>query len=224
MIRLSAAERKPTLAMRSGAAYARLTQQEAAVLIEPVPAADATGAVADMYAQDERSWGFLPGFTQLFSLHPDAYTAWRQLIGTVQSPMDPRRYELVTLAAARTVRSSSCATAHGARLARQWYEPEQVASIAADHHAAGLDDIDVALMDFAVKVATDAPSVTAEEVDHLRGFGLSDRDILDVVLAVAARLFFTTVIEALAAGPDRQLTDSLPPALREALLVGRRPQ
>jgi uncharacterized peroxidase-related enzyme len=194
------------------------------VFIRPIPAEDATGAVAEMYEKDRRGWGFLPGYTQAFSHHPDAFAGWRQLVAAVQTQMDARRYELVTLAAARTVRSTSCAAAHSARLVDKWFDAATVATMVADHHAAGLDDVDVAIMDFAVAVASDPTSITAEDVDTLRSHGLNERDILDVVLAVAVRMFFTTVIEATAAGPDPEMLDPLAPELREAVLVGRRPQ
>ncbi|MEX1271735.1 MAG: peroxidase, partial [Acidimicrobiia bacterium] len=168
--------------------------------------------------------GFLPEFTEVFSHHPDAYAAWIQLIGAVRRQMDSRRCELVTLAAARALRSSYCTTAHGKILSDRWYEPDTVIALVSDHRTAGLDAVDIALMDFATRVAVDPTSITEREVDHLRELGLSERDILDVVLAVAARCFFATVIESMGAQPDRELLDPLPPNLRDALLVGRQPE
>jgi hypothetical protein len=49
---------------------------------------------------------------------------------------------------------------------------------------------------------------------------LSDGDILDVTLAVSARCFFSTVLEALGVEPDPAYRE-LEPGLREALTVGR---
>ena len=209
--------------MPAGRRIVTAPSEEILVFIRPVSEEEATGAVADMYRRDREGWGFLPEFTEVFSHHPDAFAAWRQLIGAVQGPMDSRRFELATLAAARTLRSSYCTTAHGKRLADRWYDPDTVRMLVSDHHSAGLDETDVAIMDFSVKVATDATSVDAGDVDRLRTVGLTERDILDVVLAVAARCFFATVIESMAAGPDPELMDPLAPELREALLVGRRP-
>ena len=175
-----------------------------------------------MYSADRSRWGFLPEFTEVFSHHPDAYAAWIQLIGAIRGQMDSRRCELVTLAAAHALRSSYCTTAHGKILADRWYEPDTVIALISDHHAAGLDAVDIALMDFATRVTLDPTSISEQEVEHLRGLGLTERDILDVVLAVAARCFFATVIESMGAQPDRELLDPLPPNLRDALLVGRR--
>ncbi|HVR31722.1 MAG TPA: peroxidase-related enzyme [Acidimicrobiia bacterium] len=191
--------------------------------LRPIPESEATGALADLYAADRQATGFLPEYSQVFSHHPDAYSAWRQLISSVRGQMDLRRCELATLAAARTLRSSYCSTAHGKVLSERWYEEDMVAAMVADHRSAGLDPVDVAVMDFAEKVASDATSITAADVDALREHGLSERDILDIVLAVAARCFFATVVESMAAGPDPEMMAPLSPELREALLVGRRP-
>lgn len=193
------------------------------MFIRPVPEDEADGEVAEMYALDRSGWGFLPDFTRVFSHHPAAFAAWRELITAIRGQMSTRRCELVTLAASRALRSSYCSTAHGKILSERWYDQPTVLAIMQDHRAAGLDDVDVAIMDFAEKVASDPTSITAEDVDELRSLGLSERDILDVVLAVAARAFFATVVESMAAGPDPELMEPLNIDLREALLVGRRP-
>ena len=187
--------------------------------IETVPDADATGAVERMYDVDREALGAVANFTRAFSARPEAYAAWRRLNGAVKSTMDLRRYELATLAAARRLRSTYCALAHGAVLATLM-EPEAVRAAAEDHRTAGLDPLDVAVMDFADQVARDATSVTPDDIGRLRTLGLSDPEILDVVLAVAARCFFSTVLDALGAEPDARYA-ALDPSLREALTVGR---
>jgi alkylhydroperoxidase family enzyme len=76
-------------------------------------------------------------------------------------------------------------------------------------------------MDFAEKVARDATSVTQEDVDGLRAHGLDDAEILDVVLAAAARAFLCKAMDGAGAQPDPGSGAALPPELREALTVGR---
>ena len=134
--------------------------------------------------------------------------------------MDPRRYELATIAAARRLKSSYCMLAHGSVLAERFLEPDAVRAVAADHRTAGLDEVEVAVMDLAVKVADDATAVEQADVDRLRSFGLSDTEIADVVLAAAARSFFSKVLDGLGAQPDARFAD-LEPGLREALTIGR---
>ena len=73
-------------------------------------------------------------YERAFEQRPAVYAAWRQLNGAIKAGMDPRRYELATLAAARRLRSSYCCLAHGAVLAEQFGAP--VAQIACDRSAA----------------------------------------------------------------------------------------
>jgi uncharacterized peroxidase-related enzyme len=188
--------------------------------IDTVDGEAATGAVAAMYAADREAFGRLPNFTQALAGRPEVYAAWRQLNGAIKAGMDLRRYELATVAAARRLRSSYCMLAHGSVLAEEFLGADAVRAVAEDHHDAGLDPVDVAVMDFADKIAADATAVTREDVDRLRALGLSDRDVLDVVLAATARCFFSKTLDALGVEADASYAE-LDPALREALTVGR---
>ncbi len=60
----------------------------------------ARGLLQDQYKADLDSKGYVPNYTQAFSLHPEIYEAWLKLIGSVRSKMRLRRYELVTFASA----------------------------------------------------------------------------------------------------------------------------
>ena len=192
------------------------------MFIDPVPEETATGAIAEIYEDDRQHLGYVPGYTKAFSHHPEAYLAWRQLIGSIRGQMDLRRAELATLAAARELRSDYCSVAHAKILRDKFYDEETVRKIASDPRRADLDEADLAVVEFAGKAARSAMAVTRADVDRLRALGLSDRDVLDVVLAVAARCFFATVLEALGAEPDEQLTGALGPELLEEVLVGRK--
>jgi uncharacterized peroxidase-related enzyme len=198
--------------------------------IRPLPDDEVTGAVAEAYKADLAEDGYVSNVSRAFSHRPDALAAWIGLKDAVTSSMDRRRYELVTIAAARRVRSSYCMLAHGSVLASAFFDADQVRDIALDHHAAGLDEVDVAVMDLADKVAAvmdladkvaaDASSVTQADVDRLRELGLSDADVFDVVAAAAMRCFFTKVVDGLGFQPDSAYAE-LDEHLRRALVVGR---
>lgn len=188
--------------------------------IETVPEDRATGPVAAMYETDREVFGFLPNFTEGFSHRPEVYAAWRQLNGAIKANMDLRRYELATVAAARRLRSTYCALAHGSVLLDKFLDPATLRAVMADHHAAGLDPVDVAVMDLADKVAHDATSVTQDDVDRLRSLGLTDTEITEVVVAAAARSFFSKSLDGLGVEPDAKY-EQLEPEVRDALTVGR---
>jgi alkylhydroperoxidase family enzyme len=153
-----------------------------------------------------------------FEQRPEVYAAWRGLVGAVKSGMDERRYELATLAAARRLRSSYCSLAHGKVLLEQFGEP--VREIALDRRSAGLDEVDLAVMELAERVVDDATAITDADLQRLGDLGLTDTDIMDVVLAATIRCFFSKTLDALGVQPDAEFRE-LDPALQEALVVGR---
>jgi uncharacterized peroxidase-related enzyme len=190
------------------------------MFLETIPDEEASTAVAHAYAADKARLGYVANFTKLFVHRPAVYQAWQDLNAAIKDGMDPRRYELVTVAAARRLRSSYCSLAHGKVLVDQFFDASEVCDVMVDHHAAGLMEVDVAVMDLAEKIVEDATSVTESEIDHLRDLGLSDTDIFQVVVATSARCFFSKTLDALGAQADVSFS-ALEPRLKEALTVGR---
>ena len=182
--------------------------------VESIPEQEVGGQLEAIYEEAREQFGYVPNLVRAFSLRPEVYRAWQQLNGAIKEP-DLRRYELATLAAARRLRSSYCSLQHGKVLAQQFLSPEDVVRL-----PEGLGDADRAVMELAEKVVDDATSVTQADIDKLRGLGLSDAEIVDVVLAAAARCFFSKTLDALGAQPDAAYAE-LDPVFREALTVGR---
>lgn len=191
------------------------------VFISGVDEGVADGEVAEYYAGQRAAWGFLPNYAAAFSTRPDVARAWNTLNTTVRGGMDRRRFELVTIAAARARGSTYCTVAHAAFLRDVCGDATAVESIAEHPDGAGLSAVDRAVYTFAVKVAKDASSVEQTDVDGLRAAGLSDADVADVVFAVAARCFFTAVLDGLGAQLDVQTAQTFAPAVLESMVVGR---
>jgi uncharacterized peroxidase-related enzyme len=188
--------------------------------IDTVPEERATGLLAELYASDRAAQGHVPNFARAFSLRPEVYAAWKELNAAIKAGMDLRTYELATVAAARRLRSSYCMLAHGTILADKFLAPDDVRAVAAEGDGAPLEPRDRAVMGLAAQVVDAATAVSQEDVDGLRSLGLTDEEILGVVLAAAARCFFSKALDALGAEPDHKYAD-LDPGLRDALTVGR---
>ena len=187
--------------------------------LEGAAAGTASPELAAMWAEDERQWGFVPNFAKTFGVRPAAYAAWRALNASIKESMGTRRYELATLAAALELRSSYCSLAHGRVLARQVLDDPAVTAIARGDEAA-LDEVDRAVMGLARSVVHAADRITEDDLAGLRALGLGDDEILDVILAAAARCFFSKVLDASGTAPDPVFHD-LDDGLRTALTVGR---
>jgi alkylhydroperoxidase family enzyme len=156
-------------------------------------------------------------FERAFDERPGVYAAWRGLVGAIRENMEPRRYELVTFAAAQRLRSTYCSIMHGNVLRDEL--GEDVIAIVNDREGT-LDAVDLAVMDLAERVVVDATSVTAADLQRLRDLGLDDGEIMDVVLTAAARCFFSKTLDALCVQADAQFQE-LGAELQDAFVVGR---
>jgi alkylhydroperoxidase family enzyme len=156
-------------------------------------------------------------FERAFDERPGVYAAWRGLVGAIRENMELRRYELVTFAAAQRLRSTYCSIMHGNVLRDEL--GEDVLAIVNDREGT-LDAVDLAVMDLAERVVVDATSVTAADLHRLRDLGLDDGEIMDVVLAAAARCFFSKTLDALCIQADARFQE-LAAELQAAFVVGR---
>ncbi len=188
--------------------------------INAIPEDQAPDDVKRMYDQNLEKQGYIPNYSRAFSHRPQVMEAWGNLLRAIKSNLDTRRFELVTLAAARALNNSYCMLAHGSILRQKFYSPEQLTLIAEDYHRADLTQAEIAMMAFAEQVARDAAAITQNDVDELRGYGFSDAEIFDISVTAAARCFFAKTLDALGAEPD-EIYLELEEKLRQALTVGR---
>lgn len=191
------------------------------MFIDAVSEESAGGALGDYYQQQRGAWGFLPNYAAAFSTRPEVAAAWNLLNKTVREGMDRRRFEIATIGAARALSSTYCTAAHSKFLRDACDDETAMIAIAADPSGASLSDQDRTVYEFAAKVAMDAASIQQTDVDALRGHGLTDADIADVVFAAAARCFFARVLDGLGAELDVQTAQAFTPAVLASMIVGR---
>ncbi len=193
------------------------------MIVTPPTVSQATGHAADMYAGDLSTDGFVFGYTQAMAINPQAHAAFESLIAAIVPSIGIRLYELTTLAAARAIGSPHCLLAHGRKTLRADVMGEaQLARLAVDYRDADLSDAEVAVMAYAEKLSTDAASMTDADTQVLRDHGFTDRQIVDITLAAAARNYFSRALQALAVPVDD--VPGVTPQLAEALLSPLRPE
>lgn len=188
--------------------------------IKTIPEDQSDGLLTNLYQRITKTAGYLPNHAKIFSLRPKVYEAWLNLQDAIRSNMRLRRYELVTFAASQELGCSYCMLAHGTILHKNFFSVDEMLSIVKDYRNAGLTTEEVALMALAKKIIRKAGDVNEADIQELREFGLSDEEILDVVLVIDMRAFFSKTIDALGADPDDVYKD-LDPRLIEALAIGR---
>jgi uncharacterized peroxidase-related enzyme len=187
--------------------------------IDTIAPDEARGALRDMYARQQAKFGYVPNYAKIFSDRPEIMQLWADLLAGIRRNVDPRRFELVTFAAAQALESSYCSLAHGKALMR-FFTPAEVEAVAAGREADVVTPVEAAMMHAARKVARAGASVTAADIDELKAHGLSAAEIFDVVATAAGRAFFANLCEGLGALADVAFCELAGP-LREALTVGR---
>lgn len=187
--------------------------------IKTTPASEAEGDVLAMYQRQQASWGYVPNYAKVFCHRPEVMTRWAKLLSELRRPMDDRRFELVTFAAAHELQHTACALAHGKALA-EFVGEDGVRAIAEMRPVDALSAAEEEMVRFARKVARDASSVTMHDVEALRQHGLTEAEIFDIAGAVAGRSFFTKLLDALGVQADAPF-GSMDEQVRRALIVGR---
>jgi len=187
--------------------------------IDTIAPANAGEDVNDMYARQEDFWGYIPNYAKVFSHRPEVLARWGRLLAEIRRPMDDRRFEVATLAAAHELGNTACALAHGHNLARM-VGSEAVLRLARGEACDTLSDVEAEIARFSRKLARDAASVTASDVNRLKRLGLSDAEVFDVVVTVAGRAFFTKVLDGLGVLADSPFL-KMEPGMLETLTVGR---
>ena len=180
---------------------------------------EADGEVREMYERQEAHYGYVPNFAKVFCYRPEIMQLWAQLLSGIKRHMDKRRFEIVTTAAAHALQSSYCSLAHGVALT-EFFSADEVQALVADADRGPLSGAELAMANLARKVARNASSVTAADVEALKEHGMTDAEIFDVVAAAAGRAFLSKLVDGLGGEPDSAYLDLEQP-LRDVLTVGR---
>ena len=187
--------------------------------IDTIPVHEADDATREMYARQQSHYGYVPGYARVFSHRPEVMARWAALLSSIKRPMDKRRFELVTFAAAHELKSTLCSLAHGNALT-EFLAIDDVRAIAAGEEPASLSAAEAAMIRFARLVARNATAVRPDDVEELKRHGFADAEIFDIAAAAAGRAFFTKIIESLGADADLAF-GNIDASLKQALMVGR---
>ncbi len=185
------------------------------MIITPPSPGDVTGHAAEMYQDDLDEDGFVFAHTQAMAMNPEAHQAFEALIRAVVPSIGTRVYEAATLGAARAIGSSHCKLAHGRRSVRIGVLDEAGLAAFADGDDSAFTVAEQAVIRYAERLSTDAAAMTDADTQALRDAGFTDRQIVDITLAAAARNAFSRALLALAVPVED--VPGLDPAVAAAL-------
>lgn len=183
---------------------------------------EATGRLAEIYAAQKAQLGFVMSAAQCLTSREDLLPAYTDFVNTMRGgfTLSPRDWRIITLIAAREVRSTYCSMVYAKQLIADLGTKDMVLAVQRDFRNAGLAPRDIAMLSYAEKVARDATQVGQADIDALRAAGFTDANVLDIALCAAFRCFIGRFFDAVGAGPEATFLDD-DPAWRAAMTVGR---
>jgi SAM-dependent methyltransferase/alkylhydroperoxidase family enzyme len=174
-----------------------------------------------LFDDDLEGVGYVTNVSRLWAYMPTTLEGLSDLMSqaTRAGSLTLTQRAVLITAAASTLGDSYCSLAWGKKLAAESGPKVAVAVILGEDEC--LDTAERALAQWARAVATDPNDIDAGAVQDLRDAGFDDVQIFAITTFVALRLAFSSINDALGAGPDRQLGSSTPEPVVSAVTFGR---
>ena len=127
--------------------------------------------------------GFIPNVFMALAHRPDelrAFMAYHDALILHSSGLSKAEKEMIIVATSAKNDCLYCVVAHGAILRIYAKDSKISEQIATDHTKADITDKQKAMLDFAIKTATNAAQICEADLQLLRDNGFDDEDIWDI--------------------------------------------
>ncbi|CAG4903601.1 peroxidase-related enzyme [Acidithrix sp. C25] len=139
--------------------------------------------IAQRITEVEAKSGFIPNVFLKLALRPDefrAFFAYHDALMLRDSGLSKKEREMIVVVTSAKNNCLYCVIAHGAILRIYSKDPTISDAVAINHRLAPLSQREVAICEFALKVADNADQITTDDYALLTEIGLSDDDIWDI--------------------------------------------
>jgi len=127
--------------------------------------------------------GFVPNVFLVLAHRPDefrAFFAYHDALMEKEGGLTKGEREMIVVATSGLNQCLYCVVAHGAILRIREKNPLLADQIATNYRRADISERQKAMLDFAVRVSSDAHEISEADMDALREHGFSDEDIWDI--------------------------------------------
>lgn len=174
----------------------------------PVPALDSLpeDIRGRILAVQEKS-GFVPNVFLALAHRPDefrAFFAYHDALMDKDGGLSKAEREMIVVATSGANQCQYCVVAHGAILRVRARNPRVADQVAINHRKAEITERQRAMLDFALKVATDSAAVGEADYDVLRGHGFSDEDAWDIAAIAAFFAMSNRIANAFSLKPNEE--------------------
>lgn len=150
----------------------------------PVPEIDELpDDIKAMFLAVQEKAGFIPNVFLALAYRPEefrAFFAFHDALMEKDSGLSKAEREMIVVTTSGANECLYCVVAHGAILRIRAKNPLIADQLATNYRKADITPRQRAMLDFAMKICTDARAVDDDDFETLRGHGFSDDDIWDI--------------------------------------------
>jgi len=192
------------------------------LFLKTIDETEATGRIAELYAEQKARNGFVMEAMRCWTARPDLLPIYQEFAEKVRAgfSLSPRDWRLITFVAAKQVPSTYCSHVYGKQLLADLGSKEAILAVRRDFASSQLSARDIEMLHYAEMVASDASRVMPEDIARLRAAGFTDVQICDIALCASFRCFVGRFFDAVGAGPEPAFVDA-DTDFRDAMSVGR---
>lgn len=173
--------------------------------IRQIEQSEATGELSEFYDRMTELAGGVPNIVKLSSLKLPAMKAAQDLYQAVlhhESELTMAQKEMVAVVVSVINGCVYCFDHHGDSLIELTGDEALAEQLIADFRKAEIDDLTMALLEFAHKLTRDSAGMEEADVTELRELGLSDEALLDLVQLTAYFNYTNRLATALGVDPE----------------------
>ncbi|ADH63597.1 MAG: peroxidase-related enzyme [Deinococcota bacterium] len=188
--------------------------------IPPTPAAstawvkvpepsEAPPEVQALFAKFLEKTGLIPNVARNFALLPEHFLRWFRYYDFLMrseehSQLSRKEREMIAVVVSSENRCEYCLASHSAYLREISGDPVLPEVLAANYRRADLAPRERALLDFAVKMTQDSPTMSPDDLIPMRAVGLSDEAIFEAAQVAAMFNFTNRLANALGWKPNEE--------------------
>ncbi|TFV76435.1 alkylhydroperoxidase [Bradyrhizobium frederickii] len=142
---------------------------------------------ARILAVQEKS-GFIPNVFLVLAHRPDefrAFFAYHDALMDKPGNLTKAEREMIVVATSNLNQCQYCVIAHGAILRIRAKDPLVADQVAVNYRKADITDRQKAMLDFAVRVSTEAYKVSESDFATLKSHGFTEEDVWDIAAITA---------------------------------------
>ena len=167
-------------------------------LLHIPPVEEATDDVKKIFSEIENAMGKVPNGLKLWSISPRALKAqWAGIKSIMSRPKEEQKlYTIIRYLASDENGCTYCIGLNGGMLINYYgVTQDELIAMQKDPASAPLDEKNKALLLFAMKAIKDADSVNEKDITRLSKLGVSEEEMLNIVLAASHMFVVNTLFK-----------------------------